>query len=183
MRYLVLLLIVGVSFGAEGGHIDHSFGVLLWKGLNILAFLGIVYYFGRKPISEAFNKFYTSIIQSLTNSEREFLMAKEELLKAKEELEEAKRKAEESIALAKETAETEKKNILKHAEEVAQRIKEKAKESIEIELNRAKKELALYGIQKAEEIATEILKKEFSKKEVQKKYIEAQLKVLEEKNA
>ncbi len=181
MRYVILLLGVGTSFAAEGGHIDHSFGVLLWKGLNILAFLGIVYYFGRKPIGDAFNKFYNSIIQSLTNSEREFLMAKEELLKAKEELEDAKRRAEESVALAKETAETEKAKILKHAEEVSERIKEKAKETIEIELNRAKRELTLFGIQKAEEIAVEILKKEFSKKDVQKKYIEAQLKVLEEK--
>jgi len=183
MRYLALLLIVGISFGAEGGHIEHSFGVLLWKGLNILAFLGIVYYFGRKPISEAFNRFYSSIIQSLTDSEKELLSAREELLKAKEELEEAKRRAEESVAFAKETAESEKKKILRHAEEVAQRIREKARESVEIELNRAKKELALYGIQKAEEIAVEILKQEFSKKEIQEKYIEAQLKVLEGKNA
>jgi len=182
MEKLVLLLILsGYAFAGEGGH-GHSFGELLWKGLNILAFLGIVYYFGKKPISEAFNRFYNSILESLTKAEREFLLAKEELIKAKEELEKAKVKAEESVALARETAQTERERILSHAEEVARRIKEKAKESIEIELNRAKKELALYGIQKAEEIAKELLIKEFKKAEVQKKYIEFQLKRLEGKN-
>ncbi len=180
----LLLLIFGVAFSAEKAHGGHSVGELIWKGLNILAFLGIVYYYGRKPISEAFNKFYNSIIENLTKSEREYLDAKEELLKAKEELENAKRKREESIRLAKETAETEKKKLIEHAQQVAQRIRERAKENIEIELNRAKKELALFGIMKAEEIAKDMLKKEFKKADVQKKYIETQLKLLEEeKNA
>ncbi len=182
MRKTVLFLVfASFGFAAEGGH-GHSFGELLWKGLNILAFLGIVYYFGKKPVSEAFNRFYSSIVESLTRAEREFLLAKEELIKAKEDLEKAKVKAEESVALARETAQTERERILGHAREVAQRIKEKAKESIEIELNRAKKELALYGIQKAEEVARDLLVKEFKKAEVQKKYIEFQLKRLEGKN-
>jgi len=183
MRALIVFSVLfSVAFAGEGSH-GHSPWELLWKGLNILAFLGIVYYFGRKPIAEAFNRFYDSLVESLTRSEKEFITAKEELIKAKEELEKAKVKAKEAVELAKETAKTERENILKHAQEVAQRIREKAKENIEIELNRAKKELTLYGIQKAEEIAKELLAKEFKKAEVQKKYIEAQLKLLEEKNA
>ncbi|NPB06656.1 MAG: hypothetical protein GXO03_03510 [Aquificae bacterium] len=181
MRWSVLLL-PSLVLAGEAGH-GHSPWELLWKGLNILAFLGIVYYFGRKPIAEAFNKFYASLVESLTRSEQELIKAREELIKAKEELEKAKVKAQEAIALAQETAKTERENILKHAQEVSERIKEKAKESIQIELNRAKKELALYGIQKAEEIAREMLEKEFKKPEVQKRYIEAQLKRLEEKHA
>ncbi len=180
--FFLTTLAVAFSFGAEA-HDMHSPGALIWKGLNILAFLGIVYYFGRKPISEAFEKFYNSIINSLVKAERELISAKEELIKAKEELEKAKKKAEEYKTLAQETAQTERNRIIEHAKEVSERIREKAKETIEIELNRAKKELALYGIQKAEEIAKEMLTKEFKKAEVQKKYIEAQLKLLEEKNA
>ncbi|AAC07478.1 ATP synthase F0 subunit B [Aquifex aeolicus] len=185
MVRLISFLTLASTFAYAGeGHLGHSPGALIWKGLNILAFLGIVYYFGKKPISEAFNKFYNSIVESLVNAEREFMMAREELSKAKEELENAKKKAQEYEKLAIETAETEKKKILQHAQEVSERIKEKAKETIEIELNKAKKELALYGIQKAEEIAKDLLQKEFKKSKVQEKYIEAQLKLLEErKNA
>ncbi|HIP42356.1 MAG TPA: hypothetical protein EYG91_00220 [Aquifex aeolicus] len=178
----ILISLGAVAFAGEGGHGGHSAGELIWKGLNILAFLGLVYFFGKKTITEAFERFYNSIIDNLVSSEREFLMAKEELAKAKEELENAKKKAEEYEKLAKETAEVEKKRIIEHAQEVAQRVKERAKETIEIELNRAKRELALYGIQKAEEIAKELLVKEFKKGDVQKKYIETQLKLLEEKN-
>jgi len=181
VRWIWLITFMSAFAFAGEGHLGHSPGALIWKGLNILAFLGIVYYYGRKPISEAFNKFYNSIVESLVNAEREFMLAREELTKAKEELENAKKKAQEYEKLASETAETEKEKILAHAEEVAQRIREKAKETIEIELNRAKKELALFGIQKAEEIAKDLLKKEFKKAKVQEKYIETQLKLLEEK--
>ncbi len=182
MRYILVLALVGVSFAAEGGHGGHSPMELIWKGLNILAFLGIVYWFGRKPIAEAFNNFWNSIIARIDDSEKELQTAKEELRKAKEELEKAKVRADESIALAKESAQSEIENARRHAQEVAQRVRERAKETIEVELQRAKKELATFGILKAEEIAKEMLSDAFSKPEVQKRYVERQLKSLEGTN-
>jgi len=179
--YVLLILIGTVAFAAEEGGTHHDPLELLWKGFNILLFLGIVYWFGRKPIGEAFNNFWKSLTQEVDSSEEELKKAREELSKAKEELEKAKVRADESIALARESAQTEIENTKKHAQEIAQRIKEKARETVEIELKKAKEELALYGMAKAEEIAKSMLEEAFSKPEVQKKYIEAQLKVLEEK--
>jgi len=184
MRFIhLMLLAVGFAFagGGEGGH--HSPLELFWKGFNILLFLGVVYWFGRKPIAEAFNNFWKSLTKGVDESEEELRKAREELNKAKEELEKAKVRADESIALARESAQTEIENTRKHAEEVAQRIKERAKETIEVELKKAKEELALYGMVKAEEIAKEMLREAFQNPEVQKKYIEKQLKALEERNA
>lgn len=183
-RYLLLVLTSAVAFAAEEGGAHHDPLELVWKGVNILIFLGIVYWFGRKPIGEAFNNFWRSLTQEVESSEGELNKAKEELARAKEELEKAKVRADESIALARESAQTEIENTKKHAEEVAQRIKDKARETVEIELKKAKEELALYGMAKAEEIAKSMLEEAFSKPEVQKRYIEAQLRVLEErKNA
>ncbi len=185
MRYLVLgvLFVVSGSFAAEaGGHGGHSPMELIWKGLNILAFLFIVYWFGRKPIAEAFNNFWKSIIARVDESEAELEKAKQELEKAKQELEKAKVRADESVALAKESAQSEIENSKKHAQEIATRVKERAKETIEVELQRAKKELAAFGILKAEEIAQDMLKDAFSKPEVQKNYVEKQLKALEGSN-
>ncbi len=180
MRYaFLLILLVSVSFGAEEGH--HSPLELFWKGFNILLFLGIVYLVGRKYIAEAFNRFFNSIHESVDNAEKELRDAKEELKKAKEELEKAKVRAEESVALAHESAKTEIENAKKHAEEVANRIREKAKETIEIEIKKAKEELAIYGMMKAKEIAKSMLEEAFSKPEVQKKFIDNQLRVLEER--
>ncbi len=184
MRYIILgvLISVGVNLAGEGGHGGHSPLELIWKGLNILAFLAIVYWFGRKPIAEAFNNFWSSIIAKVDESERELENAKEELRKAKEELEKAKVRADESVALTKESAQTEIENAKAHAQEVAVRIRERAKETIEVELQRAKRELATFGIVKAEEIAREMLSEAFGNPEVQKRYVERQLKALEGSN-
>ena len=170
-----LFLLVGATFSfaaTEGGH--HSPLELFWKGFNILLFLGAVYWFGRKPIADAFNRFFSSITEKIDESE-------EELRKAKEELEKAKIRADESVALARESAQAEIENTRRHAEEVARRIKEKARETVEIELKKAKEELALYGMVKAEELAKGMLAEAFRDPEVQKRYVNKQLEILEEK--
>jgi len=180
---LFLLGCVSFSFAAgEGGH--HSPLELFWKGFNILLFLGAVYWFGRKPIADAFNRFFSSITEKIDESEQELRKAKEELRKAKEELEKAKIRADESVALARESAQAEIENTRRHAEEVARRIREKARETVEIELKKAKEELALYGMVKAEELAKGMLEEAFKNPEIQKRYVEKQLEILEaRKNA
>ncbi len=182
-RAVLILFVVSSAVFASGGEggAHHSPLVLFWKGFNILLFLGVVYWFGRKPIAESFNNFWRSLTKGVEDSEGELKRAKEELQQAKEELEKAKVRADESIALAKESAQTEIENTRKHAEEVANRVREKAKETVEIELKKAKEELALYGMRKAEEIAKGALEEAFRNPDVQKRYIEAQLKVLEER--
>ncbi len=177
-----LILFFGISFASEGGA-HHSPLELFWKGFNVLLFLGIVYWLARKPVSEAFNNFWKSLTKGVEDSEEELRKAREELQKAKEELEKAKVRADESVALARESAQVEIENAKKHAEEVAQRIRDRARETVEIELKKAKEELALYGMKKAEEIAKDLLKDTFKNPEVNRKYIEKQLKSLEEANA
>ncbi|WP_457601517.1 ATP synthase F0 subunit B [Hydrogenivirga sp.] len=182
-KVLVLIAwtsVAALASGGEGGG-HHSPLELFWKGFNILLFLGIVYWFGRKPIAEAFNGFWKSLTKGVDESEQELEKAREELEKAREELEKAKVRADESIALARESAQTEVENTKKHAEEVAQRVKEKARETVEIELKKAKEELAMFGMAKAEEVAKGMLEEAFKDPEVQRRYIEAQLKVLEDK--
>ncbi len=180
MRLIVTLtLLISISFGAEAGGDHHSPLEIVWKGVNILIFLGIVYWFGRRPVAEAFNNFWRSLTERVDASEEELRRAKEELKRAKEELEKAKVRADESIALARESARAEVENARKHAEEVSRRIKEKARETIQIELKKAKRELALFGMEKAEEIAKGMLSERFKDPEVQKRYVEVQLKRLE----
>ncbi|MDQ7082619.1 MAG: hypothetical protein Q9N34_06470 [Aquificota bacterium] len=176
----VLVLLFSFSFGAEAGGDHHSPLEILWKGVNVLIFLGIAYWFGRKPVAEAFNNFWRSLTEGVDSSEEDLKKAKEDLKRAKEELEKAKVRADESIALARESARAEVENARRHAEEVARRIKEKAMETVQIELKKAKRELALFGMEKAEEIARKMLSERFRDPEVQRRYIEVQLKRLEE---
>jgi F-type H+-transporting ATPase subunit b len=180
MRPLVFTLLPLLAFGAEAGSEHHSPLEIFWKGFNLLIFLGIVYWFGRKPVAEAFNNFWRSLTERVDASEEELRRSREDLRKAKEELEKAKVRADESVALARESAQAELENAKRHAEEVAQRIKEKAKETVRIELSKAKKELTLFGMRKAEQIAREMLSEKFKDPEVQRRYIDTQLKRLED---
>ncbi|HIC97003.1 MAG TPA: hypothetical protein EYP11_01200 [Aquificaceae bacterium] len=180
IRVLVFMLLgFGIALAGEGG--QHGLLESFWKGFNILLFLGIVYWFGRKPVREAFDRFWKSLTREMDTSEEELKRAREELRKAKEELESAKVRADESIALAKESAEREIKSAEEYAKEVARRVEEKARETVDIELKRAKKELALYGMLRAEEVAKELLKKAFEDPSVHRKYMEKQLKALEDR--
>jgi len=178
LTFVLILSVFSLSFAGEG---EHALLEKLWKGFNVLLFLGAVYWFGRKPIAEAFNRFFSSITERVDESERELERAKEELERAKEELEKAKVRADESIALAKESARAEVEGARRHAEEVARRIRDRAKETVEIELKKAKEELALYGMAKAEEIAKSILEETFRDPEIQRRYVDRQLRILEEK--
>jgi F-type H+-transporting ATPase subunit b len=177
--FLALLTFPAMALAAGGeGH-----GALekFWKAFNIVLFLAIVYWVARKPVGEAFNNFWRKLTEDVDRSEQELALAKSELRKAKEELEKAKVKADESVALTRESADAEIKRAREHALEVAERIKEKAQETVEIELKRAKEELSRFGMQKAEEIAKEMLRDAFRDPSLQKRYIEGQLKVLEDR--
>jgi len=174
---LILLMSFGLSYGAEDST-NHALE-LFWKGFNIALFLAIVFFFSRKPVSEAFNSFWKSLTAKLEESSKEVEEARRDLEKAKKELEETKRKKEESIKLAEISAKEEIEKARLESEEIARRLKEKTKEAIDIELKRAKEELALYGIKKATEIAENTLKEMFGNKDVQKKYIEKSIKVLQ----
>ncbi|MFN3870134.1 MAG: hypothetical protein ACK4MW_01425 [Aquificaceae bacterium] len=154
---------------------------LAWKGLNVLAFLGIVYYFGRKPIQEAFKRFFVGLTEKLIEAEGELKSAKEELQRAKESLQDAQRRYQEQLKLAHQTAQAIKEEEEKKAHEVAERIREKTKEVIEIELKKAKEELYRYGAERAHVLAVEILKERFSDEKLQNAYIEKALKKLEAK--
>ena len=181
MRVVMLLFLIPfVALASEGGE-GHDPLELFWKGFNILLFLGVVYYLGRKPVGEAFNNFWNALYRDLEESEKELTLARSELKRAKEELEKAKVRADESVALARESAQKEIEEARKHALEIADRIRKGAQETVEIELKRAKEELRRFGMIKAREIARDMLREAFSDKDLQKSYIESQLRVIEEK--
>lgn len=160
---------------SEGHHILE----LIWKGLNILAFLGVVYYFGKKPVLQAFERYFQGLTERLLSSEKELKEAQEELQRAKQSLQDAKRRYEEQLKLAQETAKSIKEEEENKAREVAKRIREKAKEVVDIELKKAKEELLKYGAERAQILAIQMLKESFKEEKVQKTYIEKQLRKLE----
>ncbi len=159
----------------------HHTTELLWKGFNILLFLGIVYWFGRKPIAQAFNNFFQSLTKRLDEAQEELQKTREEYERAKLAYEDAQRRHKEQLRMSQETAKAVEEEEVKKAQEMAQRIEAKAKEAIDIEVKKAKQELYHYALSKAREIAIQELHKSFEDEKVQRAYIEKSLKLLEAK--
>jgi len=151
---LMGLFIVGISFASEG---SEESGVLIWKAVNTVILLAVIAYFGGKHIK----RFLENRRQSVADMVLQAQKAKEDSIKALEEakkkLEEANYKLEEGIKLAKETAENERKHAIAQANEIAERIKAQAKETINIEIKRAELKIKKYATSKALELAQNLL--------------------------
>ncbi len=151
---------------------------LFWKGVNTLLMLAILYFVAWKFVK----KFFVDRRENIKNMVEEAKKARDDSRKALEEanqkLEEAKYKLEESLKIAEETAKLEREQALKEAQEIAERIKKQAKETVMIEIKRGEQELKKYAVQKALEISEQLLKENMNP-EVNKVILKETLKKLE----
>ncbi len=173
---LTFLSVVSFSLAAE----DSLTGgpALFWKGVNTILMLVILYFLAWKFVK----KFFIQRRESIKNMVEEAKKAREDSLKALEEakqkLEDANYKLEESLKIAEETAKMEREQAIKEAEEIADRIRKQAKETVMVEIKRGEQELKKYAVQKALEISEELLK-EGMNPEVNKLLLQKTLKKLE----
>jgi F-type H+-transporting ATPase subunit b len=132
--------------------------LLLWKTVNTVILIAILYYILRKPIS----KFISDGVNSIASKFERVKQEKEEALRLLKEAEkksqEAKAEAEKIINYSKELAEREKQQILAEAKATAERIVKMADEEIEREIFKAKEELKKFVAMKAIELAEQKLK-------------------------
>lgn len=173
IAYLVLFVLPAVA--SEGGE---GSGVLLWKAVNMAVLLGIIYYFGGKYIK----KFLEDRRQTVACMVEEAQRAKEESVRALQEanskLEEANYRLQEGIRIAQETARQERESALRQANEMAERIKKQAEESIAVEIRKAEVKLKKYAAQKALEISSKLIKENVNP-QTTKALVEKSLKRLE----
>ncbi len=173
---LTFFSVVSLSLAAE----DSLTGgpALFWKGVNTVLMLIILYFLAWKFVK----KFFIQRRESIKNMVEEAKKAREDSLKALEEakqkLEDANYKLEESLKIAEETAKMEREQAIKEAEEIADRIRKQAKETVMVEIKRGEQELKKYAVQKALEISEELLK-EGMNPEVNKLLLKKTLKKLE----
>lgn len=176
MRKFTYLLLISIpAIASEGGE---GSGVLLWKAINMLVLLGIIYYFGGRHIK----RFLEGRRQSVASMVEEAQKARENSLRALEEakarLEEANYKLQEGIKIAQETAKKERENALKQANEISERIKKHAEDTINVEIRKAEAKLKRYAAQKALEVSSKLIK-EKANPETTKGLVEKSLKRLE----
>ncbi|MCX7738212.1 MAG: ATP synthase F0 subunit B [Hydrogenothermaceae bacterium] len=176
MRKLVYLILLAMPALASGG--EESSGVLLWKAINTLILLGIIYHFGGKYIKRFFEGRRKSVADIVEEAQR----AREESVKALEEaqrkLKEAKYKLQEGIKIAQETAKLERENALNQANEIAERMKNQAQENIKVEIRKAEARLKRYAAERALEVSKRMLLEQVNQNTTQK-LVQNSLKKLE----
>lgn len=183
--YILLLVIASLTFAsyafAAGGGGEGDHGSLLkdyiWKIINFLVLIVILFVFAKKPFQSFLQK-RTELIEKTLNEARE---AKETAIKALQEVEERLKvkdsEIEAILAAAKKTGEQERDIITSESEKLKAKILEQAKTNIEFELKHAKEAIKAEAVELAMELAEKKIKEQMTKEEQEKLLAESLVKI------
>jgi F-type H+-transporting ATPase subunit b len=149
-------------FAEEGHETAKGFlGVpnLVWQITNLVFFLGLLWYFLRKPVAEFFGSRRTEVAKALAKAEDDTRRAEAlaaELAKRLAQIETELSNLRES---ARRDAEAEHAALLKQTEEDAARVLARASTDVDNRVRAARAELTAYAGDLAVEVAREILAK------------------------
>ena len=156
-----LTLVTAFAFPAfaagEGG--GNPLMDMVWKVLNFVVLVFILFKFGKAPISAAFRGSAKKNADDWNEAEEAKAAVEAELAKFESKLSNMQKEAEEMVEKAKEDAEAEKARIIKEAEEFATQIKEQAKFAIQQEYQKAEADLKQWLVKEAMGLAEEQLQK------------------------
>ena len=154
------LILLGL---AEEGHAEAKgfLGVpnLVWQVTNLAFFLGLLWYFLRKPVAEFFGTRRTEVAKALAKADDDRKRAESlaaELAKRLAQIETELMNLKEG---ARKDAETEHAALLKQTEEDAARFLARASTDVDNRVRAARAELTAYAGDLAVEVAREILAK------------------------
>jgi len=138
-----------------------SLGLIVWKTVAFLLFLGILYWLGWEPITKALQQREEEIESSIARAEEALAEAKEIQKQNKKERREAEQKAQEILREARESAEELREEEEAETRRKIQQMKEQAQAEIEREkqaaLQELRDEVADLAIQAARKIVEEDL--------------------------
>lgn len=132
---------------------------LVWQVANLVTFLGLLWYFLRKPVAEFFGNRRTEVAKALAKAEDDRKRAESlaaEIAKRLAEIESELANIRES---ARKDAEAERAALLKQTEEDAARFLARASTDVDNRVRAARAELTAYAGDLAVEVAREILAK------------------------
>lgn len=166
------LVLVSFVFASSGGGegAEHApwWKDYIWKIINFLILVILLFKFAKKPMQSFFQK-RTELIEKTLNEAKE---AKAASLKALQEVE-ARLKAKDAeietiLAAAKKSGEQERESIIAESDRLKAKIMEQAKNNIEFELKHAKAAIKAEAVELAMELAEKKLKEKITKEEQEK---------------
>lgn len=152
---LLVLLVSGAAQAAGGEHAanDHALKDVLFQALNLALLLGVLVYFGRKPISEFFADRREGIASELSEASKLLGEAEQRNAELQRRLVDLGSEVDGIREVAAQRAEEEAERILADARASAERIRRDAQAAVAQELRRAQTELRDEAADLAMEIA------------------------------
>ncbi|NWF99237.1 MAG: F0F1 ATP synthase subunit B [Nitrospirae bacterium] len=162
---LFILTFVSISFASGGEEHTPLWKEYMWKIINFLILVIILFKFGKKPLQN-FLKQRTEMIAKTLQDAKE---AKEAAQKALAEVETRLKAKDAEIAAileaARKSGEQERDTIIAETDKLKAKIMEQAKTNIEFELKQAKELIKAEAVELAMELAEKKLKEKLTKEE------------------
>ena len=161
LSIFTLLSFINFVFAAESG--DSSAGLdFLWKVINFVVLIGIIYWFARKPVGSAINASAENAKNQLDEARRAESKAIEEMKKMREKISELENETAAALEKAREEAETEKERILEEGKHEIERMRKQAQFSIEQEYRKAEFQLRQWFAAESLKLADENVKQKMT---------------------
>lgn len=164
--------------GGEGGF---NWGALIPPVVNFGIVVLVIFYFGRKPISDFFRNRTEMIEKSLKDAQEAKVLAQQTLDQVKERLKNTDQEINAILEASKKSGEKEKESIIAEGERISAKILEQAQSNIAFELQKARESIKSEAALLALELAEKQIKSKLGAKE-QETLIDEYIKKLEVKN-
>lgn len=156
------LIIAGIAHASGGGEGAHGGGEdaltrTIYQGLNLVLLLGVLFYFGRKPIAEFFASRREAIRSELSEAASLLSQAEQRNAELQRRLVDLDAELQDLREAARQRAEEEAERILSDAQAAADRIRRDARSAVALELRRAQAELRDEAADLALELAAQKL--------------------------
>ena len=158
-----IFLFGNISFviAAESGDSSTSLD-FLWKVINFVMLIAIIYWFARKPVGSAMNSSAENAKNQLDEARRAESKAIEEMKKMREKISELENETVAALEKAREEAETEKERILEEGKHEIERMRKQAQFSIEQEYRKAEFQLRQWFAAESLKLAEENVKQKMT---------------------
>lgn len=157
---MCVLALAGRAAAATGGGEENAAEDLLYRLLNLAILLGVLIYFGRKPIRKFFADRRTQVRDSLKAAADLRRQAEERYSQWQRRLAELEGEVASIREASRERAEREREQIVADARAAAERIKKDARSAVDQEIRRAKEKLRQEASELAVELAADILREQ-----------------------
>ncbi|MBI13609.1 MAG: hypothetical protein CL934_11525 [Deltaproteobacteria bacterium] len=158
---IILLGSANFVSAAESGESSSSLD-FLWKVINFVVLIAILYWFAKKPVASAMKSSAENAKNQLDEARRAETKAIEEMKKMRETISELENETVATLEKAREEAQTEKDRILEEGKREIERMRKQAQFSIEQEYRKAEFQLRQWFASESIKLAEENVKQKMT---------------------